>query len=135
MGAWVADNAAALWGATFLSILTLSLLPSGRPESEIGSSWVWNFGHVPAYAALAAVTVLALSRRAPVDGPVRLKAGVAVLSLAVAIELVQPLVGRTASVKDVVYGGLGIVIGLWLQAKLAQKTAASPTGRGRHGLR
>lgn len=136
MGTWVVDNAAALWGATFLSILILSLLPADGSESEVGSSWIWNLGHVPAYAVLAAVTVLALSRRGPVGGPMRVKAGVAVLSLAIALELVQPMVGRTASVKDALFGGLGIVMGLWLQAAVAARIAAvSAKGRGRHGLR
>ena len=121
MGGWLAGNANAMWRLTFTSILVLSLLPGDTPESEIGSSWVWNFGHVPAYAVLAGTTLLALSRRGPVDRWVRWRTGMALVSLAVALELLQPLVGRTASAADVGYGALGAVVGMWIQAVIARR--------------
>jgi VanZ family protein len=110
-----------MWGLTFVSILILSLLPGGAPESDIGSSWIWNLGHVPAYAVLSGVTVLVLAKRGPVDSSARWGIGLAVVSLAIALELLQPLVGRTASIADVGYGAFGAVTGIWMQALLAKK--------------
>ncbi len=120
VGGWLAGNANAIWGLTFLSILVLSLLPGGAPESDIGFSWIWNFGHLPAYAVFAGVTVLVLSKRVPVDTATRWRAGLAVVSMAVALELLQPLVGRTASLADIGYGALGTVMGMWMQALIAK---------------
>ncbi len=132
MGEWLADNANTMWGLTLVSILVLSLLPADAPESEIGSSWIWNFGHIPAYAVLAGFTVLVLSKRGPVSHYARLRAGVAIVLVAVVLELVQPLVGRTASVTDIGYGALGALIGMWMQAFIAGKMQAR-TAKGDDG--
>lgn len=121
VGGWLTGNANTMWGLTFLSILVLSLLPGGAPESDIGSSWIWNFGHLPAYAVFAGVTVLVLSKRGPVDTATRWRTGLAVVSMAIALELLQPLVGRTASLADVGYGALGAVMGMWMQALIAKR--------------
>lgn len=118
VGGWLVDNAGALWGFTFASIAILSLLPADSPESQVGASFIWNFGHVPAYAVLAAATLLVLSKYRPVAGMARILTGLAVLSLAAVLELLQPLVGRTASIADVGYGALGAFVGVWTQAMI-----------------
>lgn len=134
MAAWLAGNANAMWALTFLFVLILSLLPGGTPESEVGSSWIWNFGHVPAYAALAAVTGLVLAKRGLVGANTRILIFAAAVSLAAGIELLQPLVRRTASIADVGYGALGAVFGIWVQALLTKRVDAAAAKReARHG--
>lgn len=133
MGGWLAGNANTLWGSTFVSILVLSLLPADAPKSEIGSSWVWNFGHIPAYAALGGLTALALSRRGPVNNYTRIRAAAIVVAMAVVLELLQPLVGRSASMTDVGSGVFGTFIGMGMHALLAGKR--TPKGNTHNGFR
>lgn len=130
MGEWLTDNANGMCGVTTVSILVLSLLPAGSPESEIGSSWIWNFGHVPAYALLAALGMLALAPRRPAGYRLRASVGVAIVTLAAILELVQPLVGRTASLIDVGSGALGALIGIGMHAVMAGRTPAGETKGG-----
>jgi VanZ family protein len=104
-------SAAAL---TLAGVLVMSFLPSESVDPlrpTLGGST--DIAHVVAYALLAATTMLSLPRRAFV---LRQGAAVALATslLGIAIELLQPLAGRTASVVDVAGNEVGIAVGMAL---------------------
>lgn len=120
MGGTIA-GISALWLGVFLSIVFLSLLPSTTPASQIGSAWLWNLGHVPAYAALTVVTLSVVGRCAPLTQRRRILVGASVMLFAVGLELLQPFVGRTASLTDTAFTLLGVIAGMkWQQLTAKQ---------------
>ena len=95
-----------------VSVLVLSFLPSELVNPirlNIGNSV--DIGHLVAYALLAGATMLSVPRQALT---LSRGAGIALMIslLGSAIELLQPLVGRTASVVDFTENVVGIVCGI-----------------------
>lgn len=95
-------------------VLVLSFLPPETVDPlrlSIGDTS--DVAHVVAYAVLAATTLLSRPRRS-----LTLWQGAAVVAaislLGIAIELLQPLVGRTASVVDFAENEIGIAVGIAL---------------------
>jgi VanZ family protein len=97
-----------------VGVLVLSFLPSETVDPlrlKVGDSI--DIGHVAAYAVLAGATMLSLARQALTLG----RGAAVVLSislLGIAIELLQPMAGRTASVVDFAENEIGIAGGIVL---------------------
>lgn len=99
---------------TLAGVLVMSFLPSESVDPlrpMLGDST--DIAHVVAYALLAASTMLSLPRRAFALGQ---GAAVALATsvLGIAIELLQPLAGRTASIVDFAGNETGIAVGMAL---------------------
>ena len=98
----------ARWPAVFLIITVLSFffIPAWGHTSGRISSYGQDFAHFPLFAAIGAVLLYLWPRRRSA----LVKAGV-VVSLAVLIallvEFIQPLVGRTAALSDIFIGAAG----------------------------
>jgi VanZ family protein len=99
---------------TLAGVLVMSFLPSESVDPlrpMLGDST--DVAHVVAYALLAAATMLSLPRQAFV-----LRQGAAVVLatslLGIAIELLQPVAGRTASSVDFAGNEIGIAVGMAL---------------------
>ena len=95
-----------------LGVLAMSFMPSDSVDPlrlNIGNSV--DIGHIVAYALLAGATMLSVPRQA-----LTLWRGVgivfAISLLGLAIELLQPLAGRTTSVVDFTENEVGIVSGM-----------------------
>lgn len=97
------------WLAILSLILLGSLIPAATDPLKQAPSLLWNAAHIPAYAAAALLTVLALGLE---SGYAITAGGVALSLFGLAIEIAQPLVGRSASLMDYCSNQLGIVLGL-----------------------
>lgn len=111
-------------------VLVLSFLPPDSVDPwrlKIGDSI--DIGHLVAYAALAATTLLSRPRLTLWQGA----AVVAAISLlGIAIELLQPIAGRTTSFVDFVENEIGIAGGIVLFWAYRQVWRAR-NGGGRRG--
>lgn len=104
-----------LAGAT-LACVGAGLVLSLAPErwwivAAIGPAW-FNAGHLPAYFILTAVSVVWATRRAKLGAQRLLLVGAAIYAFGLALEFIQPLVGRTFSTRDLVLNAIGIVAAL-----------------------
>jgi VanZ family protein len=117
---------------SLVGVLVLSFLPSESVDPlrlNVGNST--DIAHVVAYALLAASTMLSLPRQA-----FMLRPGAAVVLaislLGIAIELLQPMAGRTASVVDFAGNEIGIAGGfvlLWLYRRVERVAATGDSAR------
>lgn len=108
---WLVANAPILWVMCALTILVLSLLPASAPESEAQARWLWNYGHIAAYAALATVTALLAVRNGVTTPALQLTLYAALVAFGIGIELLQPIVGREASFRDGLFDLIGVIVG------------------------
>ncbi len=93
-----------------IAVLVLSFLPSDSADPMRVFSWnSVDLSHVVAYAALAGTALLSVPR-------LRLWSGIglvfAISLLGLAIEVFQPLVGRTTSVVDFAENEVGVAVGI-----------------------
>lgn len=100
--------------SVLLGVLVLSFLPSDSVDPmRLDIGYTGDIGHVLAYALLAGAAMLSVPRQA-----LTLRYGVGIVFtislLGVAIELLQPLVGRTTSVVDFTENEVGIAGGIAL---------------------
>ena len=102
----------ALWLLSLLLILVVSFLPEGTRIAALATADWWNFGHIPAYALFASLTLVVVSQRVkPTFGLfVGVIVGLGLFGLTV--EVLQPYFGRTASVVDFAYDILGILLAM-----------------------
>lgn len=102
----------AVWVGSLLIVVLMSLWPEGnRADAAIGAVW-WNFGHVPAYAVLTMLTLLAAGQRFPLTSGRLLWLVVGLAVLGMLMEVLQPYFGRTADVVDAIYNLIGILLAL-----------------------
>lgn len=94
-------------------VLALSFLPSESVDPLRLNIDTTDFAHVVAYAVLAAATLLSLQKQALTVRRGAL-AVLAISLLGIAVELLQPLAGRTASVIDFAGNEVGIAGGIAL---------------------
>jgi uncharacterized membrane protein len=95
-----------------VGVLVLSFLPSDSVDPiRLNIGYSVDIGHVLAYALLAGATMLSVPRQA-----LTLWRGVGIVFtislLGIAIELLQPLVGRTTSVVDFTENEAGVAGGI-----------------------
>lgn len=99
--------------AVTLVVLTLGFFWPVRLRVDV-SFWghIFDLGHIPMLGWLAAVLLYALPER--VQSPARRQALAFVLAsgFAVAVELLQPLFGRSRSMGDVINGAIGAALAL-----------------------
>jgi VanZ family protein len=117
-------------------VLVLSFLPPDSVDPlrlQIGDSI--DIGHVVAYAVLAATMLLSRPRQS-----LTLWQGAAVVAaislLGIAIELLQPIVGRTTSVVDFAENEIGIAGGIalfWAYRRVKGPDPESRAGRAGNG--
>ncbi|MEQ2010219.1 MAG: VanZ family protein [Limisphaerales bacterium] len=116
-----------------LAVLTLGCFWPVRVRVD-ASFWghVFDMGHIPMLAWLAAVLLYALPER--VQPPARRHVVVFALAFAfaVGIELLQPFFGRSRSLADVINGAIGA--GLALTGIVAWQQSGSWLWRGGHAL-
>ena len=95
-----------------IAVLMLSFMPSDSAnQMRINLNLPVDIGHVLSYALLAAATVLSVpGNRRTVQRGVRVIFAASILGLV--IELLQPLVQRSAAFMDVVGNEVGIVCGI-----------------------
>jgi uncharacterized membrane protein len=115
-----------------VGVLVLSFLPPDTVDPlhlKIGDSI--DIGHVVAYAVLAATTLLSRPRQS-----LTLWRGAAVVAaislLGIAIELLQPIVGRTTSFVDFMENEIGIAGGIVL-FRAYRQVGRARNGGGRRG--
>lgn len=111
---------ALLSGAT---ILALSLVPEVGLASGALAAPSTNWAHLPAYLLLS---VLATMYAAPRTAVSAMSLGLVLVAFSGAIELIQPLVGRSLSLKDFIFNVLGVAGGIAL-GTLALRLSANAT--------
>lgn len=99
---------ALLSGAT---ILALSLVPEVGLASGALAAPSTNWAHLPAYLLLS---VLATLYAAPRNLQVCARLAAWLVAFGAAVELVQPLVGRSLSVTDLIFNIVGVAAGIAL---------------------
>lgn len=93
-----------------IAVLALSFLPSDSADPMRVFSWnSVDLSHVVAYASLAGAALLSMPRLTLWQG---IGIVFAISLLGLAIELLQPLVGRTTSVVDFAENEVGVAVGI-----------------------
>jgi VanZ family protein len=105
-----------------VAVVVLSFLPSESADPMRVFSWnSVDLSHVVAYAALAGTALLSVSRPTLWRG---MGLVLAISFLGLAIEVLQPLVGRTTSIVDFTENEIGVAVGIgmfcvfWLGQKI-----------------
>ncbi len=101
-----------LWLGSLLLILMASFLSDGAKIAALVTADWWNFGHIPAYALFAGLTLVVVSQRIRLTFGWLASVAVGLGLLGLAIEVLQPHFGRTASVTDFAYDILGILLAM-----------------------
>lgn len=96
------------WPAVFLVVTLLSFffIPAWGHTSGRFSSYSQDFAHFPLFAALAAILLYLWPRRHTALIKAGVVAGLALL-VALLVEIIQPLAGRTAALSDWLIGAAG----------------------------
>lgn len=93
-----------------VAVLVLSFLPSDSADPMRVFSWnSVDLSHVVAYAALAGTALLSVHKLTPWQG---IGIVFAISLLGLAIEVLQPLVGRTTSIVDFTENEVGVAVGI-----------------------
>ena len=108
---------ALLSGAT---ILALSLVPEVGLASGALAAPSTNWAHLPAYLLLSVLATVYVAPRTIAAG---MSLGLTLAAFSGAIELIQPLVGRSLSLKDIIFNVVGVAAGIAL-ATLALRLPA-----------
>ena len=105
-----------------VAVVVLSFLPSESADPMRVFSWnSVDLSHVVAYAALAGTALLSVSKPTLWQG---IGLVLAISFLGLAIEVLQPLVGRTTSIVDFTENEIGVAVGIamfcayWLGQKI-----------------
>ena len=101
-----------LWLGSLLLILMASFLSDGTKIAEWATAGWWNFGHIPAYALFAGLTLVVVSQRIKPTFGLLASVAVGLGLFGLTIEVLQPHFGRTASVTDFAYDILGILLAM-----------------------
>lgn len=101
-----------LWLGSLLLILVASFLPDGTQIAELATAGWWNFGHIPAYALFAGLTLAVVAQRVALTFRLLATLAVGLGLFGWTIEVLQPHFGRTASVADVAYDIMGILLAM-----------------------
>ena len=109
---------ALLSGAT---ILALSLVPETGLASGALAAPSTNWAHLPAYLLLSVLATVYVAPRTIAAG---MSLGLVLVAFSGAVELIQPLVGRSLSLKDIIFNVVGVAAGIAL-ASLALRLPAS----------
>ena len=104
---------AGAWLCTLIGVVTLSLLPETNPAVAHLPPALTNLAHVPAYALLTILTIITVAIRVRVSPGILVAIVLSVSLFAGAIEILQPLTGRTASMADEVRSIAGTVLAVW----------------------
>lgn len=122
---------------TMLACIVAGLVLSLAPErwwivAAIGPEW-FNAAHLPAYFILTSVAVAWATRRAKLRAQRLLLVGAAIYAFGLALEFIQPLVGRTFSTRDLALNAIGIAAALSVVGAMryaaAQRIARRTTDR------
>jgi len=105
-----------------VAVVVLSFLPSESADPMRVFSWnSVDLSHVVAYAALAGTALLSVPKPTLWQG---IGLVLAISFLGLAIEVLQPLVGRTTSIVDFTENEIGVAVGIgmfcvyWLGQKI-----------------
>jgi VanZ family protein len=111
--------------SVLIAVLVLSFLPSDSADPMRVFSWnSVDLSHVVAYASLAGTALLSVPKLTLWQG-IGIVSAISLLGLA--IEVLQPLVGRTTSVVDFTENEVGVAIGIaifcgyWVGQKILAK--------------
>lgn len=99
---------------TCTTITIVSLVPEGQIPSGVAIIMlpaVTNYGHVPAYALLVILLIRVISSRVSVTWRILAAIVVSTMLFGAMMEVLQLLTGRTASLGDLAYDGVGVAIG------------------------
>lgn len=126
-----------LWLMALAALLVLSLWPSGSAKNALpddGDNVIWTLAHIPAYALVAALTVPLAYRRFRESARALTASLIFAGTLGIALELVQPVVGRTADVADMALNLLGafLAIGAWTGGRVLPPAGVHEPRRGKH---
>lgn len=114
-------NRAALNGAAIvcgLAVLVLSLVPERwQIGAALGLAW-FNAAHLPAYFILTVASVSWTACCSRLDLQRLLLVGAAIYAFSLAVEFVQPLVGRTFSMSDLGLNAAGVLAALFVAGVL-----------------
>lgn len=101
-----------LWLGSLLLILAASFSSEGTKIAELASAGWWNFGHIPAYALFAGLTLIVVSQRIQLTFGSLATLAIGLGLVGLTIEILQPHFGRTASATDFAYDMLGILLAM-----------------------
>ena len=113
------------WIAALAAIALVSLLP----QQAIGAVEADKLKHFAAYGVLSTLTWAAFDVR---FGRGMLVAGLALAAYGLAIELLQPHVGRTFSFGDALANAVGLLfgVGVWQLIRIVAPKGLRPSSRG-----
>jgi VanZ family protein len=113
-------------GVVVVGVVALSLGPDVTPGGEIQDS----LSHAAAYAALTAVVLLAIERRAPGRWASAVVVALVLVAFGAAMEFAQATVHRDATVADAFADAGGVAFGLAVYSLVrAIHDRRRPTGR------
>ena len=105
-----------------VTILALSLVPEVGLASGALAAPSTNWAHLPAYLLLSVLATLYVAPRTIAAG---LSLGLVLVAFSGAIELIQPLVGRSLSLKDITFNVVGVAAGIALASLALRRPAGA----------
>lgn len=113
------------WLMVLVATIIASLLPES--DSSVGRvpATVSNLAHIPSFALLTLLTAVVVARWVKVSKWILGGIVLSVVAFGVIIELIQPVVGRTASLWDVVFdlvgaGGASGIYYFWFRRSVSE---------------
>ena len=124
-----------LWLVALAALVALSLWPSpGSKGVEVdpGQNVLWTLAHIPSYAVVVGLTVPLVYSWVRDPLPALLVSALFGIALGIALELLQPLVGRVADLADVALNVLGtfLAISFWTGGHLMSRRLPADRSRG-----
>lgn len=103
------------WFVVLAATIIASLLPESHSSVGRVPPIVTNLAHIPSFAVLTLLTAVVVARWVKVSGWILGGVVLAVVTFGAAIELIQPVVGRTANLSDVAFNlvGAGVASGVY----------------------
>jgi VanZ family protein len=106
----------------------MSLIPENKELAYILNSTLWNYCHVPAYASVSLLTVIAFANRVHQVTRLWVVAFVFAALLGFILEILQSKVGRSPSFRDMFMNFVGIGIGLIISLVFSEIRSAIRLG-------
>ena len=113
LSGWKRIGVSGAWLCTLAGVVTLSLLPETNPAVEyVPPVWA-DLAHIPAYALLTMLTILAIAARIRVTLGILVVVVLSVSLFGGVIELLQTQTGRSASMLDAAWNSVGAALSAW----------------------
>lgn len=103
------------WLMVLAATIIASLLPESNSSVGRVPATITNLAHIPSFALLTLLSAIVVARWVKVSAWILGGVVLAVVAFGAVIELIQPVVGRTASLSDVAFNlvGAGVASGIY----------------------